>query len=339
MSSVLSLSLLCRKGILSLVFVLFTQSVYAQIEITDSHGKYRFAKSPERVVVLNWALAEQMMELGEMPVGMADVDGYRSHTKQVAPPDSVISVGDRLSPSLRKIRALKPEIILIGYSQRSLIRPLSNIATVIYFKNFGKRYNNQDKSRERFLELAKLFDKTQLAQTKLSERDQRLTKLKEKLQQAYAGRELPGVQFIVPDVSNAAKNGASLLFGVNSMPFYAAQALGLSVVAPQGSDQFGMSQLASSQLEELVREHASSLCQFHLSSYSQGASPQSTSFPKALFPSTLAKGQSTKSACVETLSYQNAFGGIMSILYLAESIAHSLLTRVNSLDDSVLLIE
>lgn len=311
----MSLTLLSNRAFLCLILMLFTQAVNAQIEITDSHGKYRFAKPPERVVVLNWALAEQMLELGEVPVGVADIGGYRRHDNQVTFPDSVVNVGERLSPSLSEIRALKPEIILIGYSQRSLIRPLSNIATVIYFKNFGKRYNNQEKSRDRFLELAKLFDKTELAQTRLREREQRLSQLKEKLQSAYIDKPFPAVQFIVPDASNVAKNRASLVFGVNSMPFYAAQALGLTVLAPEKTDQFGMAQLTSSGLNELVDEYHGGVCQFYLSSYTQNFElPEQTS----------------DNGCVQTLGYQNAFGGVMSVLYLAESIVDGLIGGVST---------
>ena len=135
----------------------------AQIEITDSHGKYQFEKPPERVVVLNWALAEQLIELDVKLLGMADITGFKKYANQPRVARNTVDVGERLSPNLAKIKDLKPDVIIIGYSQRSLIKSLSNLGTVIYFKNFGKRYNNYQKSRERFLELAKLFDKTQLA--------------------------------------------------------------------------------------------------------------------------------------------------------------------------------
>ena len=309
--------LLCSRAALCFVLLLLPLSSYAQIEITDSHGKYRFAKPPERVVVLNWALAEQMIELGEVPLGVADVEGYRRHAGHAALPDSVLDVGERLSPSLSEIKALKPEIIVIGYSQRSLLRPLSNIAKVIYFKNFGKRYNNQEKSRDRFLELAKLFDKTEFAENKLKEREARLGILRQRLQDAYVDNSPPAVQFIVPDVSNAAKSGASLVFGANSMPFYAAQALGLTVLAPQESDQFGMSQLTSAQLDELVSGYEGDLCQFNLLSYSQGVTSEKGKESE--------ENPESGGHCVGVMDYQNSFGGIMSILYLAESIVDGLL--------------
>jgi len=76
-----------------IVFVAVASFAHAQIEIQDSHGKYRFEKPPERVVVLNWALGEQMLELDETPVGFADIKGYRSHTGTEAMPEGVVDVG------------------------------------------------------------------------------------------------------------------------------------------------------------------------------------------------------------------------------------------------------
>ena len=302
-------------SVLSLLFVgaIFASVANAQIEITDSHGKYRFDAPPKRVVVLNWALAEQMLELGEVPVGMSDISAYQRHTGKQSVPLSVVDVGERLVPKLSEIRALKPDVILIGYSQRPFIRPLSNIATVIYFKNFGKRYNNQEKSRDRFTELAKLFDKTELADKVLGLRQERLALLKKELHEYYADQALPAVQFVVPDASNAAKKGVSLVFGENSMPFYAAQALGLEVVGAKKNDQFGVAQLTTEQLTKLKTQNGQEICQVYLSSYVSGDLEDVS-----------------QTGCIITPNYQNAFGGVMSVLYLAESLVQGLKSRVTA---------
>ena len=308
---------MCSFRLCVLVFVVFSffaSVAYAEVAIQDSHGKYRFEEPPKRVVVLNWALAEQLHELGEVPVGMADIEGYRKHSNNAIVENTVVDVGGRLAPKIGQIKALKPDVILIGYSQRPFIRPLSNIATVIYFKNFGKRYNNEEKSLERFTELAKLFDKSALAKEKLAERDARLAQLKNKLHDHFEGRDLPSVQFIVPDSTNAAKSDVSLVFGENSMPFYAAKALGLTVVGAQKNDQFGLAQLSADELNLLLEEAGSNVCQFYLSSYT---------------------GQDRKSRaklkrddrCKIEPNYQNAFGGVMSIVYLAESIVDGLIKK------------
>ena len=305
---------LLLRSVLIALFV-FAPLVQAQIEIQDSHGKYRFEKPPERVVVLNWALGEQMLELGETPVGFADINAYQSHTSSIAVPEGVVDVGERLSPNLNEIRALKPDIILIGYSQRSLLRPLSNIATVIYFKNFGKRYNNHEKSKARFLEMAKLFDRTDVANAKLIERDKRFGELKTQLKNAFSNDALPTVQFIVPEGLDGSKRNSVLVFGGNSMPYYAAQELGLSVLGAAENDQFGAAKLGDKELTALLAaDQSNKVCKLYLSSYAVDVKVSEESV--------------SEDGCSVDLDYQNAFGGVMSVLYLAESISSALLSSI-----------
>lgn len=302
----------CLLSSLFLLSVCHTS--FAQINITDSHGKYSFKQPPERVIVLNWALAEQMLELGVTPLGMADINGFTKHASKPLVPNEVIDVGDRLNPNLSKLRELNPQIIIIGYSQRSLLRPLSNIATVIYFKNFGARYNNFEKSRERFTELAKLFDKTELANNKLAQLDTQLADLKSSLMNAHSAnnKELPTVQI---NVTGSGRNTDSWLFGQNSMPYYAATALGLEVIIAPETDQYGVSMVKQKELLELSNQRLNqgTICQFVLTSYGQANLQQADN----------------QIDCVADLSYQNAFGGTMSVLYLAESIHAALINKLD----------
>jgi iron complex transport system substrate-binding protein len=291
-----------------------TQSTLAEIQITDSHGKYNFAEPPKRVVALNWALAEQMLELGETPLGMADIQGFRKHGTKTVVPDSVTDVGERLSPKLAAIRKLKPDIILIGYSQRSLLRPLSNIATVIYFKNFGNRYNNYEKSRERFLEMAKLFDKTALAESRIKKADEHFEAMRLKLAVAFQKIQLPALQIMIPQTASEADKGKPIwVFGKNSLPFYAAKQLGLEVVSPEKTSQFGTAQISAADLKDLHRENGQEFCSVYLPSYQTSKRTNEIAT------------QST--GCSFELHYQNAFGGTMSVLYLSEAIYHALLSH------------
>ena len=45
------------------------------IEIKHALGTEVFDKVPERIVVLEWNLAEELLALGIQPVGMADIEG------------------------------------------------------------------------------------------------------------------------------------------------------------------------------------------------------------------------------------------------------------------------
>lgn len=277
----------------------------AQIEITDSHGKYRFEKPPERVVSLNWALSENLLELGVEPQGIADLDEFKVLSSVYDIPNSVVDVGPRLSPSLEKIKALKPEIILIGYSQRSLIRPLSNIATVIYFRNFSQRYDNAKKADERFAELAKLFQKEELAARKLVERDQKLAALKSNI---ASQKPWPVFWFSAP----AGKGDRQLsVFGENALIVSASRKSGLSVIAPDDTDAFGVQKLSQAQIKELLpRDQAT--CRAVLAA-----------------PSIDELGMEPDE-CVFRLEYQQAFGGAMSLLHLAQSLYQGASTRLNA---------
>lgn len=300
------------------IILSLTQPAFATIQITDSHGKYNFAEPPKRVVALNWALAEQMLELGETPVGMADIQGFRKHGTKTVVPERVTDVGERLSPKLAAIRKLKPDIILIGYSQRSLLRPLSNIATVIYFKNFGNRYNNFEKSRERFLEMAKLFDKTEFAENKLKQASERFQTLRLELAAAFPEGKLPKLQITIPQTVSETEKGKSIwVFGKNSLPYYAGQQLGLEVTSPEKTSQFGTAQLSPNVLEALHTGKDNLLCRAYLPSYQTSNNTDAvTKLP---------------AGCSFELSYQNAFGGTLSVLYLSEAIYQGLLLHRNSI--------
>lgn len=284
--------------------------VNAAIEITDSHGKHRFQSPPSRVVVLNWAMAENMLALGEVPLGMADIATFQQHASTVEVPEDTQDVGARLSPDLKRIKSLQPDVILIGYSQRALMRPLSNIARVVYFKNFGKRYQHAEKSRTRFLELAKLFDKTDVAQRLLQDAEQRTAQLRDDLRTLMdaSGHELV-LRIVAPSERHADQ---AVLFGNNSMPYYAAKELGLAVVSAPENDKFGTQAVTLAQLGELeaVFQNAAQnvvVCPIYLSSYASSAAARRSDF-----------APNTTQSIPE---YQNAFGGALSIYKLAEAFA------------------
>ena len=282
----------------------------AAIEITDSHGIHRFGSPPSRVVVLNWALAENMLALGEVPVGMADIAAYQQHAANVKVPASTQDVGTRLSPDLKRIQSLQPDVILIGYSQRALMRPLSNIAPVVYFKNFGKRYQHAEKSRARFLELAKLFNKTALAETLLQNAEhasaQRQASVRARTD--AAGHHLV-LRIVAPSERHADQ---AVLFGTNSMPYYAAEQLGLSVVSAVENDQYGTravtwDELMALETGQLELDAAKNVivCPIFLSSYAS--------------PTAAARSKFAPNSTQPKLEYQHAFGGVMSIYALAEA--------------------
>jgi iron complex transport system substrate-binding protein len=85
----------------------------AAITITDDRGETISLDAPAtKVVALEWNTAENLVALGVMPVGVADVEGYTAWVKSEDLDESVTDVGQRGEPSIDAIAGLAPELVV-----------------------------------------------------------------------------------------------------------------------------------------------------------------------------------------------------------------------------------
>ncbi|MFC9561332.1 iron-siderophore ABC transporter substrate-binding protein [Agromyces sp. NPDC056965] len=85
----------------------------AAIVVTDDRGEsIELAAPAEKIVALEWNTAENLVALGVMPVGVADVEGYGDWVKSESLDDSVTDVGGRGEPSVDAIAGLAPDLVL-----------------------------------------------------------------------------------------------------------------------------------------------------------------------------------------------------------------------------------
>src|SRR5687768_1335461 len=85
----------------------------AAITIVDDRGEsIELAAPAEKVVALEWNTAENLVALGVMPVGVADVEGYGDWVQSETLDESVTDVGMRGEPSVDAIAGLAPELVL-----------------------------------------------------------------------------------------------------------------------------------------------------------------------------------------------------------------------------------
>jgi iron complex transport system substrate-binding protein len=91
----------------------------------------------KRVVAIEWDTVENLHMLGMAPVGAADMKGY--DTWVAAPrPKGMKDVGSRQSPSLERIAALKPDLILTSKIRHEKIADrLMAIAPTVYGERTG----------------------------------------------------------------------------------------------------------------------------------------------------------------------------------------------------------
>ncbi|GAA2488917.1 iron-siderophore ABC transporter substrate-binding protein [Streptomyces gobitricini] len=136
------------------------------ITVDTAQGKVGLDKPATKVVALEWTYTEELVALGVTPAGNADNKGYSTWitAKGAGLPGGVTDVGDRNEPSLEKIRALQPDLIVIDNDRsKANLKQLQAIAPVLSFtyttkpqlqtmkKNFGelaKAVGKEDKAAE-----------------------------------------------------------------------------------------------------------------------------------------------------------------------------------------------
>ncbi|MEF3404384.1 iron-siderophore ABC transporter substrate-binding protein [Agromyces sp. CCNWLW203] len=105
----------------------------AAIVITDDRGEsIELAAPAEKIVALEWNTAENLVALGVMPVGVADVEGYTDWVKSETLDEAVTDVGGRGEPSVDAIAGLAPDLVLTTTDlSESVIAQIEEFAPVL----------------------------------------------------------------------------------------------------------------------------------------------------------------------------------------------------------------
>ncbi|MEU3603507.1 iron-siderophore ABC transporter substrate-binding protein [Streptomyces sp. NPDC006798] len=158
------------------------------ITVETAQGKINLKKPATKVVALEWTYTEELVALGVTPAGNADNKGYGTWitAEGAALPQGVTDVGSRNEPSLEKIRALQPDLIVIDNERsKSNLKQLQDIAPVLSFT-----YTTQPQlgtMKKNFTELAKAVGKTNEATAVNQRIDTAAADLKGRLEKAGKG--------------------------------------------------------------------------------------------------------------------------------------------------------
>ncbi len=195
----------------------------APITVTDARGKQVTLDRPAtKVVALEWGEAEMVMSLGVMPVGLADVAGYKTWVTAATPDASVKDVGTRQEPSVDSIAALNPDLVIMETDDAALVPQLEKIAPVIVAKG-SDASRNFDRLREDLNMIATALGKTDEAARLMSDLDATLADGKAKL--AAAG--FAGKPFAMADGWKDGSKISIRLFGKGSLVSEVVTRLGL----------------------------------------------------------------------------------------------------------------
>jgi ferric hydroxamate transport system substrate-binding protein len=115
------------------------------------------AAVPRRVIVLDWGLAELVLALGVVPVGMANTPGFRRNFTACPVPDGVVDLGLMFQPNMELMVALRPELILITPAHASMRGALERIAPTVTLGQFRASPTPYSGACDETLRLARLF--------------------------------------------------------------------------------------------------------------------------------------------------------------------------------------
>ncbi|MEK8130584.1 helix-turn-helix domain-containing protein [Paenibacillus filicis] len=135
--------------------------------IEHALGEAEITAIPQRIVALDWTMAEYLLALGIVPLGVSEADEMpRWLSLPIAIPDGIVDVGPRLQPNLQRIAELSPDLII---GTRMLTEPyydaLQQIAPTVAYDLFpSSRQTSEYESLEySFGHLASVLDRGALA--------------------------------------------------------------------------------------------------------------------------------------------------------------------------------
>ncbi|SEL04394.1 iron complex transport system substrate-binding protein [Roseovarius azorensis] len=232
------------RHIIVLVFLFWGGLVHAgALTVEDRRGAQRFDSSPERIAVLDWALAQQVLDLDVVPVAMPEIALYRDWVAEPAIPPEVIDIGRRGAPDLERLAALGPDVILVSDVAPADVARLERIAPVLVFDTFDASHDNIAAAQRIYLMLARLFDREALALARLDAMAREIEHLADDL------RHRRFRQVAIIRLNDAA---TIWVYGENSFAVAALERLGLENALPQPPSRWGVAQRPLDTLAEVT---------------------------------------------------------------------------------------
>lgn len=200
-----------------------TEESTGPVTVTDARGEEITLDAPaEDVVALEWSEVEDLVTLGVMPVGVADVDGYSTWVSEVPLDDSVIDVGTRQEPSVDSIVALEPDLVITEERGNNVISQLEEHVPVMVLEG-SNTADNIGQMRDNFTAIATAVGKEDEAAAVLEEFDTTLEEGEQAIEDAGAS----GQEFAMADGWMQGSSVAIRMFGEGSLVSDLAEEVGM----------------------------------------------------------------------------------------------------------------
>jgi len=195
------------------------------VSTVDARGETVELESPaQTVVTLEWAETEIVASLGVMPVGAADLEGYRTWAGAAVPvDDGVVDVGTRQEPSVDSIAGLSPDLVIMEIDDESLIPQLEEFTSVLVTQG-SDAADNIARMRSDVTMIADLLGRDAEAEALLAEFDAKVEETAAAIEAAGTG----DVPYLLADGWDDGSTISIRPFGAGSLPGALAEAVGLT---------------------------------------------------------------------------------------------------------------
>lgn len=161
------------------------------VTLTDARGEELTLDAPATEVVgLEWGAVENLVSLGVMPTGVADVEGYTNWVSAAPLADDVRDVGVRGEPSIDALVALDPQLVVATTDlATNIINQIERAVPVLVVRG-ADASEPIAQMRENLLLVAEAVGKTAEAEALLADFDAALAEGAQRIDDAgLAGRE------------------------------------------------------------------------------------------------------------------------------------------------------
>ncbi|MFC0559108.1 ABC transporter substrate-binding protein [Halalkalibacter alkalisediminis] len=222
-----------------------------QVTITGVNGEVTLDAPAQKVVVLEWTYAENLLALGIQPTGMADMASYGDYVN-IEPQldESVTDVGGRQEPNLEVIASLEPDLIIgVSFRHNEMLTELESIAPTVIFNPYP-----EDESINLYQEMEMTFNEMAKAVGKEAEAVDVLATLENKYEAAKAEIEaanLATIDVILTLAYSGPQAPEIRVFTPHSMASIILEKIGLNNV--HEPDQFEIFGSSTFNVEGLVK--------------------------------------------------------------------------------------
>lgn len=211
-----------------------------KIVVEDAYGKHDFEGPQQKIVALEWSLAEELLAVGVQPTGVADIENFNKWvTIDATLADDVVDVGQRTEPNIEEIAKLQPDVILGMKGRHEKVKAeLEKIAPVLLYDSATPEAQKDLYAHmiNTLTQNATLVGKQQEAKEAIAKLEARITTAKDKLKDV----DLPTKNFVFTQAFSVNEAPTFRIFTPNAIVSHVLEGMGLTNRIQDQADASGL---------------------------------------------------------------------------------------------------